>query len=295
VLSVKCLFAIFCSFYSTARFSWWQLAIAIVVYAISLTTATGTEFENDKPTVLITGANASHGLAFANDYAELGWNVIASCRTPEKADRLKALADKYPNIVIEELDIVDFDEIDDLAEKYRETPIDVLLLNAAINSFRFGPNRFGKIDYDWFEEILKVNIIGQMRVSEAFLEPVAASGQKKIIAMTSTGGSITNVESTLAVAYRTSKAGLNMLMRLYSIELKNRGVIVSIMAPGTVDTEDYMNAEDPESVPRNYQMMMKARRLAPRTAINDMIALIDRLTLEDSGVYYEWTGRVLPW
>ena len=67
------------------------------------------------------------------------------------------------------------------------------------------------------------------------------------------------------------------------------------MAPGTVDTEDYMNAADPESVPRNYQMMMKAKRLAPRTAINDMIALIDRLTIEDSGVYYEWTGKVLPW
>ena len=86
-----------------------------------------------------------------------------------------------------------------------------------------------------------------------------------------------------------------MLMKTYSLALKGRGVIVSIMAPGTVDTEDYMNAEDPESVPRNYQMMMKAKRLAPRTAINDMIALIDRLTIEDSGVYYEWTGEILPW
>jgi len=292
---VKKLFLTNHSSCSITCYSRWQCAFAILVYAMSLTVATATEFENDKPTVLITGANASHGLAFANDYAELGWNVIATCRTPEKADRLKALADKFPNIVIEELDIVDFDEVDGLAEKYRDTPIDVLLLNAAINSFRFGPNRFGKIDYDWFEEILKVNIIGQIRVSEAFLEHVAASKQKKIIAMTSTGGSITNVRSTLAVAYRSSKAALNMLMRMYSIELKNRGVIVSIMAPGTVDTEDYMNAEDPASVPRNYQMMMKANRLAPRTAINDMIALIDRLTLEDSGVYYEWTGKVLPW
>ena len=273
----------------------WQRVLGLFIYVISLAVATAAEFDNDKPTVLITGANASHGLAFAHDYAELGWNVIASCRTPDKADRLKALADEFPNIVIEELDIVDFDEIDSLADKYQDTPIDVLLLNAAINSFRFGPNRFGKIDYDWFEEILKVNIIGQIRVSEAFLEHVAASEQKKIIAMTSTGGSISNVQSTLAVAYRTSKAALNMLMRMYSIELRDRGVIVSIMAPGTVDTEDYMNAADPESVPRNYQMMMKAKRLAPRTAINDMMALIDRLTLEDSGVYYEWTGKVLPW
>lgn len=267
----------------------------VLVSVVVPVVAAATEFPNDKPTVLITGANASHGLAFANDYAELGWNVIATCRDPDNADRLKALADRYPNVVIEELDIVDFAEIDALAEKYRATPIDVLMNNAAINSFRFGPNRFGKIDYEWFEEILKVNIIGQIRVSEAFLEHVAASRQKKIIAMTSTGGSIANVQSTMAVAYRSSKAALNMLMRMYSIELKDRGVIVGIIAPGTVDTEDYMNAEDPAAVPRSYQMMMKANRLAPRTAINDMIALIDRLTLEDSGVYYEWTGQVLPW
>ena len=292
---MKKIFAPSRSITAIVRRARYPLALAPLVYAILVTAAMAAGFDNDKPTVLITGSNASHGLAFANDYAELGWNVIATCRTPEKADRLKALADKYPNIVIEELDIVDFDEIDGLAEKYRDTSIDVLLLNGAINSFRFGPNRFGKIDYDWFEEILKVNVIGQIRVSEAFLEHVAASDQKKIVAMTSTGGSITNVQVTFAVAYRTSKAALNMLMRLYSIEQRKRGVIVSIMAPGTVDTEDYMNAADPESVPRNYQMMMKAQRLAPRTAINDMIALIDRLTLEDSGVYYEWTGKVLPW
>lgn len=282
-------------FFKKPTGSCWTLLVLATVCLAFPGFSPAAQFTNDRPTILITGANASHGLAFTNDYAELGWNVIASCRTPAKADRLKALAEKYPNVVIEEMDLVDFSEIDALAEKYRDTPIDVLMNNAAINSFRFGPNRFGNIDYEWFEEILKVNIIGQIRVSEAFLEHVEASRQKKIIAMTSTGGSISNVRSTMAVAYRPSKAALNMLMRMYSIELKDRGVIVGIIAPGTVDTEDYMNAEDPESVPRNYQMMMKANRLAPRTAINDMIALIDRLTLEDSGVYYEWTGKVLPW
>lgn len=251
--------------------------------------------EAEAPTILITGANASHGLAFAEEYAALGWNVIATCRTPAKADRLNSLAVDYPNVIVEKLDIVDDAQISALADKYRDTPIDVLMNNAAINTFRFGPNRFGKIDYEWFEEILKVNIIGQLKVSEAFQAHVEASKQKKIISMTSTGGSITDVKVPIAVAYRASKAGLNMAMRTYSIALKRKGIIVGIIAPGTVDTEDYMNAEDPSAVPSNYQNMIKAGRLAPRTAIDDMIALIDRLTLEDSGVYYEWTGKVLPW
>lgn len=270
-----------------------RLAVAL---ALAMCLSAPLPAADDPSTVLITGANTGHGLAFAEEYAELGWKVIAACRTPAKADRLNALASKFPNVIVEQLDIVDDAQIAALAEKYRGKPIDVLMNNAAINTFRFGARNFAKkIDYVWFEEILRVNIIGPMKVSEAFLEHVAASRQKKIIAMTSTGGSITETKVPVAIPYRASKAGLNMAMHSYAISLKPKGIIVSIIAPGTVDTEDYMNAEDSSTIPPNYQMMIKGKMLAPRTAINDMIRLIDRLTLEDSGVYYEWTGRVIPW
>lgn len=270
------------------------LLVALVSLATLASQPVGAE-EPAAPVILITGASAGHGLAFAEDYAARGWQVIATCRTPAKANRLNALAIKYPNLVVEELDIVNDDQISALVAKYRGRPIDVLMNNAAINTFRFGARNFAKIDYQWFAEILQVNIIGPMKVSEAFLENVAASRQKKIIAMTSTGGSIGEVTVAVALPYRVSKAGLNMAMHAYSITLKPRGIIVGIIAPGTVDTEDYMHAEDPATVPANYKMMIKGKMLAPRTAIPDMIKLIDRLTLEDSGVFYEWTGRVIPW
>jgi NAD(P)-dependent dehydrogenase (short-subunit alcohol dehydrogenase family) len=271
----------------------YRLLSAAILAAVLATPAAAAE--QDAPTILITGASTGHGLAFAGEYAALGWRVIATCRTPAKADRLNALASKFPNVVVEELDIVDDAQISALVEKYRGKPIDVLMNNAAINTFRFGARNFAKIDYKWFEEILLVNIIGPMKVSEAFLENIAASRQKKIIAMTSTGGSIAEVKVPIAIPYRASKAGLNMAMRSYSIALKPKGIIVGIIAPGTVDTEDYLNAKDPSTIPANYQTMIKGKLLAPRTAINDMIKLIDGLTLEDSGVFYEWTGRVIPW
>jgi NAD(P)-dependent dehydrogenase (short-subunit alcohol dehydrogenase family) len=271
------------------------LLATLLILFITSHTASAAFPDPEQPTVLITGANASHGLAFSEEYAKLGWNVIATCRTPAKAERLNALATANANIVVEKLDIINDDDIAALAEKYRGIPIDVLLNNAAINAFRFGISRFGKIDYDWFEEILEVNIIGPLKVSEAFQPNVELSEQKKIIAMTSTGGSIGTLEVPIAIGYRTSKAGLNMAMKNYAIHLQRKGVIVGIIGPGTVDTEDYMNAADPASVPGNYKMMMKAGRLVPRTAINDMIALIDRMTMEDSGVFYQWDGEVLPW
>lgn len=248
-----------------------------------------------KPTVLITGSNTSHGLAFTEEYAKLGWNVIATCRTPDEAERLNALAAQNQNIVVEKLDIMNDEDIAALAAKYEGVPIDVLLNNAAINGFRHGISTFGKIDYEWFETQLIVNTLGQLKVSEAFQSNVQMSDQKKIISMTSTGGSITTLEVPFNMGYRASKAALNMTMHGYAIYLKKKGVIIGIIGPGTVDTEDYMNAADPDSVPPNYKMMMKAGRLVPRTAINDMISLIDLMTIEDSGVFYQWDGQVLPW
>ncbi len=271
------------------------ISTAIIVI-LSFTAAIAEGFQADgKPTVLITGSNASHGLAFTDEYAKLGWNVIATCRTPDEAERLNALAAQNPNIVVEKLDIMNDDDIAALVAKYEGVPIDVLLNNAAINGFRHGISTFGKIDYEWFEKQLIVNTLGQLKVSEAFQSNVQISDQKKIISMTSTGGSITTLEVPMNMGYRASKAALNMTMHGYAIHLKKKGVIVGIIGPGTVDTEDYMNAADPDSVPGNYKMMMKAGRLVPRTGINDMIGLIDRMTLEDSGVFYQWDGEILPW
>jgi NAD(P)-dependent dehydrogenase (short-subunit alcohol dehydrogenase family) len=251
--------------------------------------------QNDPPTVLITGSSKSHGLAFVNDYAERGWKVIATCRTPAEADELQALATKYPNVVVEELDVTDFAEVNALAKKYRGQPIDVLNLNGAINTFRVGLNKFGETDYAWLEQVLKVNIIGQLYVAEAFLEHVAASDQKKIAVMSAEGASINRVQSSLAPSYRASKAGLNMLMRTYGEAVKDRGVIVAVIAPGTIDYRDYMNAEDPSVIPEAYRRRLARGGMAPRSAIPAMIDLIDRLTLEDISSFHLWNGEVLPW
>ncbi len=118
--------------------------------------------QSEGRTVLITESSKGHGFAFVKDYAARGWTVIATCRNPSTSDRLTAFAAEHDNVVVEELDLTDFAEIDALAAKYDGTPIDVLNLNGAINTFRFSPNRFGEMDYEWFEEIMRVNVLGQL-------------------------------------------------------------------------------------------------------------------------------------
>ena len=53
-------------------------------------------FKASQPTVLVTGSNRGLGLAFTEQYAALGWNVLATCRDPGAASDLRALASTFP-------------------------------------------------------------------------------------------------------------------------------------------------------------------------------------------------------
>ncbi len=279
------------------RGHWTQVSILLALVTILIFGIWGSSpaiGQDQAPTVLITGSSQGYGLHFVQEYANKGWNVIATCRNPSKANELKEFASQHSNVVIEELDVTDFSEIEALAEKYRDTPIDVLLNNAAINTYRFGPARFGNIDYDWYEEILRVNVIGPLKVSETFLEHVAASEQKKIVVMSSNGSSITNTTSVRTPLYRTSKAALNASMHMLAIELAERGVIVGIIAPGSIDTEGYLDMA-PETLPQDVRSRLQSGRVIPIDTFRSIVSLIDDLTLEKSGMLLNWKGEVLPW
>ncbi len=83
------------------------------------------------PTVLVTGANRGIGYEHVAQYAQKKWTVIACTRQPEKAIELLQLQDQYgTNFVIEELEVTNHKQIDELANKYKNTAIDILINNA---------------------------------------------------------------------------------------------------------------------------------------------------------------------
>lgn len=280
-----------------------RVAFATAIFLVSALWMSAPTFaQAPTSTVLITGSSQGIGYFFAQRYAEKGWEVIATCRNPSSADKLRELVAKYPNVVIEQLDVTDFAEIEALAAKYHDTPIDILLNNAGINPYRAGPmSSFGDMHYDRFAQILQVNVIGPTKVSETFLDNVAMSAQKKIIVMTSTGGSISNAhirsKQIRVPDYRASKAAVNMIMRLLALDVADRGVIVGIIGPGSVDTRGILD-KDPATLPESTRKRLASGRevlLRPRETIDSMISLIDGLTIEESGVFYNWAGEILPW
>jgi NAD(P)-dependent dehydrogenase (short-subunit alcohol dehydrogenase family) len=253
-----------------------QLACALVVTFASL----APRAEPTAATVLITGSNRGIGLELARAYAEKGWKVIATCRNPDGAAELKAIAATHPAVVIEKLDVTDHAMVDALAARYRGTPIDVLVNNAGISG-GMPSQTFGHMDYAGYRKVLDVNTIGPMKMAEAFAEHVKASTQRKIITVSTGEGSIAGVRSPRLYWYRSSKSAVNMLMRNLALELKGSGVIVGLVNPGPTDTD-----------------LMKGVKIPlrkPEVAARDLIGLIEGFTLETTGSFLNYDGQVVPW
>jgi NAD(P)-dependent dehydrogenase (short-subunit alcohol dehydrogenase family) len=237
-------------------------------------------------TVLVTGANRGIGLELARNYAERGWTVIATARKPGKADALNAIAAEYDNMTVEQMDLLDLDGIDALASRLKDVPIDVLLNNAAMLG---EPNDqvIGNLDYGLMTQVYNVNVVGTLKMVETFLPNVEKSEQKKIVAITSTQGSIAMLRGPGLVFYNTSKTALNMVMKSNSRALKKQGVTVALVSPGAVDTDMMNLALDRAGV--------SFKLLTPQASAEAVINVIDQYGLDMTGTFMSHTGTELPW
>jgi NAD(P)-dependent dehydrogenase (short-subunit alcohol dehydrogenase family) len=232
------------------------------------------------PTVLITGSNRGIGLEFARQYAERGWQVIATTRNPDDAERLNALADKHANLTVEQLDVTSGEDLAALAEKYRGKPIDVLINNAGLSGDFMGAEQaFGTLDYSVVDTFMRVNGIGPLRVTEALYDNVRISDRKVVIAITALLGvhSFNYGGFDGAYWYKISKAAMNAAMYNLAREVKKDGVTVTLLTPGEVAVE---KVEDPGP-----------QFIEPEESIAGMIEVIDGLTLDDSAAIIRYNGK----
>ncbi len=249
-------------------------------------------------TVLITGANSGIGLEFAKEYAAKGWTVIATHRRSEPPRTLTELAARYANVRIERLDVTSVDEARALARKLEDVPIDVLIDNAGVYNDRshcraddeecpgdWSVESFGKLKYSLLDTIMAVNIKGPLIVAEAFYDNVKASREKKIIAISSSNGTLTGEKSPAqgAIFYRMSKAALNREMQIVAASTRRDGVTVVMLNPGPTLTEhqEYL---------RRYPEM-----LTTAFTVGHMIETIDRVTIRDTGRFLRYDGATEPW
>jgi len=229
--------------------------------------------------ILVTGSNRGLGLEWARQYAGEGWRVFATCRFPEQASELQALATQSKHVTLHRLDVTRADELGMLCKELNDEPIDIVVNNAGVYHEQWGQDPLGRINYDDWQHTLSVNTLGPMRVSEALIEHVARSRKKLIVSITSHMGSIADITSANDYAYRSSKAALNVVMKGLSIEVREQGVGVLLLHPGWARTR--MGGD---SAPLSTQQSVTAMR-----------QLVDQFTLSQSGTFLRYDGTVVPW
>ena len=204
--------------------------------------------------------------------------------TPARADALNALAADNENITVEQLDVTNHAAIIDLAAKYKDVPIDILLNNAGIGG-GIENQLFGKMDYDTFDQVMAVNVKGPMKMCEEFRKNVEASELKKMITVSSSQGSIAGVTMPMLYWYRSSKSAVNMVMVNLALQLKRKKVIIGLVTPGATATD---------FIPDSFRKAIKGIQTPP-DATADMMSNIERFTLETSGTFYDYDGSIVPW
>jgi NAD(P)-dependent dehydrogenase (short-subunit alcohol dehydrogenase family) len=229
-------------------------------------------------TVLVTGANRGLGLEFCRQYAEDGWHVVACCRDLSLATALQQLAHQYPDIQLETLEVADFSQIDGLARKLSSLAIDVLVNNAGVYGDD-GSHRFGNLDYQVWLDALVINAQAPVKMAEAFLSHVKRSEQKLIATVSSLMGSMADNSSGGSILYRSSKAAVNAAMKTLAIDLKKDGIGVLIFHPGWVKTD----------------MGGNNAPMRPVDSIAGMRQVMANFSLEKSGDFVRYDGKVMPW
>jgi NAD(P)-dependent dehydrogenase (short-subunit alcohol dehydrogenase family) len=230
------------------------------------------------PSILITSANRGLGYEFARQYAAEAWQVYAACRDPTSATELQRLAkDSDGKITLLTMDVTDLASIKVAAGVIEGQPIDILLNSAGIAG-RPGQTA-NNLDYASWHKVLDVNTLGPARVTTCFADAVAKSERKLVLTISSGMGSLTDNTSGGSIAYRSSKAAVNMVMRSFAIDLAPRGISCVLVNPGWVRTD----------------MGGESATLTPTQSVSALKRLIGTLNKAHSGKFLNYDGREYAW
>jgi len=178
-------------------------------------------------TIVITGSSTGLGRAAAKLFAQKGWTVFATMRNPEAETELQTV----PGVSVLALDVTDLDQIQAAAKTIlAKGPVDVLFNNAGYGLA--GP--FEGASDEQLRRQLDTNLLGVMRVTQAFLPAMRERGSGQIVTTTSIGGLMTFPFNSV---YHATKWALEGWSESLAFELAEFGIQVKTVAPGGIATD----------------------------------------------------------
>ena len=228
--------------------------------------------------ILITGANRGLGLGLVKKYLENNEKVFCTTRNISKSKELKLLKEKHTNsLEICELDLLDKDSPNILSNFLENEPIDLFINNAGV--IGKSAQHFKSVSLDSWLEVLKVNLIAPLLITQSIIKNIEKSSEKKIYILSSKVGSIEDNKSGGMYVYRSSKTALNQIVKSLSIDLKPLGISVISLHPGWVRTDmGGLNA-----------------LISVEESVNGMVGVISNTNIFNSGKFINYDGTEIPW
>ncbi len=234
---------------------------------------------------LVTGADHGLGLALVKNLLQRDYFVVACRFNPQEkqVDELQAAYEERLKIV--ELDIGKDSSVAAMKEQVAELVphIDLLINNVGILG-NMDKVLGDELDYEEIQQVINVNGVGTLRVSNALAGMVMASDRKTIVNISSEAGSIGDCWREGWFGYCMSKAANNMQSVLVYNNIKKQGGKLIVMHPGHVAT--YMRGH-----------LDTTASLTPEQSAEGILntVLDTELPVEEKPLYINYRGDRLPW
>ncbi len=176
---------------------------------------------------VITAATSGMALATAKRYVEEGAYVFITGRNKERLD--KAVSEIGSNVTGVQADSSKLADLDRLYEtvKKEKGKIDILFASAGEGSFA----SLEEVTEEHFDSTFNTNVRGTLFTVQKALPLFSTNGSIIL------NGSVASVKGTPHFGvYAASKASLRSFVRTWLVELKDRGIRVNLLSPGTTDT-----------------------------------------------------------
>jgi short-subunit dehydrogenase len=189
-------------------------------------------------TVLITGASSGIGRSTALLFAEKGWTVIATVRSPEKANL------NHQNIHVLKLDVTDNVSIEQTITEAlaRFNTIDVLINNAGYSLL----GAFEACSSEQVQRQFETNVFGLMAMTRAMLPHFRECRTGVIVNVASIGGKLT---FPLYSLYHSTKWAVEGFSESLHYELEPFNIRIKIIEPGPIKTDFYHRSADVATLP----------------------------------------------
>lgn len=198
-----------------------------------------------KKTALVTGSNKGIGFAIVRGLARTGMSVWMGARDRSRGEEAVAiLRQEGLDVRLLELDVADEASVQNAAAvlAHELGSLDVLVNNAGILSDTITPP--SQVSIKDMKAVYEVNLFGPVRVTQAFLSLLKASGEARIVMMSSGVGSLTLITDPTSIYssvnlldYTSSKVALNAVTVSFAKVLEPFGIKVNAVEPGHVRTD----------------------------------------------------------